>query len=106
MIEATTTFALAPLHVSIDYLTARVTTCERKKGDKSEALSFKDKVAKQKKDIDYPKSTDFTSLLEAANDLETIDTLEITSPTTREVHREDARIDVLDAETDEELIET
>ncbi|KAG5620160.1 hypothetical protein H5410_005378 [Solanum commersonii] len=90
---------------SIDTLTIRVEACERRQRETSEVMALKVEVVYLRKDIDYLKSTDFTSLLEAADDLDVPETPEIPPATTRDVHRDDAVVDESEAETDEELIE-
>jgi len=65
---------------------------------------LKDKVVDLRKDVDYLMSTDFTSLLEVADDLDALETLGIPPATTGDMHRDDATVDESDAETDEEMI--
>lgn len=65
---------------------------------------MKNEVAHLKEDVDYLKSTDFTSLLEAADDLDDPKTLEI--PTnTKDIHKEEATVDEPDVEIYEEHID-
>ncbi|KAG5595587.1 hypothetical protein H5410_036819 [Solanum commersonii] len=52
-----------------------------------------------RKDINYLKSTDFTSLLEVVDDM---DAPEIPPATTGDVHRDDTAVDGSNVETDEE----
>uniref|UniRef100_M1D8T4 Putative plant transposon protein domain-containing protein n=1 Tax=Solanum tuberosum TaxID=4113 RepID=M1D8T4_SOLTU len=87
MINAAILAALTPLHGSFNDLTARVTTCE------------------SRKDVDYLKSTDFTSLIQTADDVETPETSGIPPNTTRDIHREEVAVDESDDETDKEQIE-
>ncbi|KAG5579820.1 hypothetical protein H5410_050447 [Solanum commersonii] len=63
------------------------------------------KVSDLRKDVDYLKSTDFTSLLEAANDLEAPETSVIPPATARDMYGDDAVIKESNAKTDEKLIE-
>ncbi|KAG5631056.1 hypothetical protein H5410_002773 [Solanum commersonii] len=69
-------------------------------GETSEVTASKAKVADMRKDVDYLKSTDFTSLLEAADDVDAPETSEVSLATTRDVHRDDTSVDESDVETD------
>uniref|UniRef100_M1DRV0 Polyprotein protein n=1 Tax=Solanum tuberosum TaxID=4113 RepID=M1DRV0_SOLTU len=71
----------------------------------SKVTTFKAEVADLRKDVDYLKSTDFTSLLEAVDDVDALETSEIPSATTRDVHRDETVVDESEVETDEKLIE-
>ncbi|XP_049353573.1 uncharacterized protein LOC125818091 [Solanum verrucosum] len=104
MIKSAILDELTPLRASIGTLTARVDTCESRQGETSEVTALKVEVADLRKDVDYLKSTDFTSLLEATDDMDALATSEIPPATTRDVHRDDIVVDESEAETDEELI--
>ncbi|XP_049348197.1 uncharacterized protein LOC125812768 [Solanum verrucosum] len=104
MIEATILAALTPLRASVDDLATRVTTCESRQRETSEVTSLRAEVADLRKDVDCQKSTDFTSLLEAADKMDAPETSEIPLGTTRDIQRDEVAVDESDAETDEEQI--
>ena len=70
MIEDTIVATVNPLYDSINDLTARVKSCERSQRDTSEVSTLKVEVEDMRNDVSYPTSTEFTLLLEAANDLD------------------------------------
>ncbi|KAG5571762.1 hypothetical protein H5410_061528 [Solanum commersonii] len=74
-------------------------------GESFEVTGLKVKVADLKKDVDYLKSTDFTSLLEAANDVEAQPSSEIPPITIENVSRDDVEVDGSESKIDEEQIE-
>uniref|UniRef100_M1DQR7 Polyprotein protein n=1 Tax=Solanum tuberosum TaxID=4113 RepID=M1DQR7_SOLTU len=88
MIKSAIAAALAPLQTSIDALTLKVTTCERRQGRSSEVSALQADVASLRRDVDYLKSIDFNDLMIATED--------------RDAPGEAAAADA-DAETDEEL---
>ncbi|WMV09060.1 hypothetical protein MTR67_002445 [Solanum verrucosum] len=102
MIEVAILVVLTPLQTSIDLLTTRVEAYENRQGETFEIPTLKDKVAYLRKDIDYLRSTDFTSLLEVAYDLDTPETSVIPPATTGDVLRDEAVVNESDAETDDE----
>ncbi|KAG5630037.1 hypothetical protein H5410_001754 [Solanum commersonii] len=94
-----------PFQTSIDTLTTRVEACESRQGETSKVAALKAEVADLRKDVDYLKSTDFTSLLEVADDVDTLETSETPPATTRDVHMDGTATDESKAETNEEKIE-
>ncbi|XP_049414747.1 uncharacterized protein LOC125877519 [Solanum stenotomum] len=100
MIEADIFSTLMPLRTYVDDLTARVTTYESRQGESSEVLALKANVAYLRKDVDYLKSTDFTSLIQTADDVEAPETLGIPPNTTRDIHREEDVVDESDTKID------
>uniref|UniRef100_M1D9I9 Polyprotein protein n=1 Tax=Solanum tuberosum TaxID=4113 RepID=M1D9I9_SOLTU len=66
---------------------------------------MKAEVADLQKDVDYLKFTDFISLLEAADDVDTPETFVIPLDTTGDVHRDGIVADESEAKIDEEQIE-
>ncbi|KAK4716547.1 hypothetical protein R3W88_014885 [Solanum pinnatisectum] len=105
MIESAILAALTPLRSSNDDLTVRVATCERQQGEFSQVTTLKVEVADLKKDVDYLKSTDFTSLLEVADNMDAPASSEIPPFTTGDVPVDDMAADESKIETDEEQIE-
>ncbi|KAK4731574.1 hypothetical protein R3W88_024562 [Solanum pinnatisectum] len=105
IIESAILAVVIPFQTFIDTLTMRFEACERRQGATSKVTALKAEVADLRKDVDYLKSTNFTSLLEAADDLDVPKTSEIPPATTGDVHRDEAAFDESDVETDEEQIE-
>ncbi|WMV34055.1 hypothetical protein MTR67_027440 [Solanum verrucosum] len=99
-LEAAILAALTPLRAFVDELTTRVTTWGVFLG-----YDYECQVANLWKDVDYLKSTNFTSLLEVADDVDVPETFVIPPDTTGDVHRGGIATDELEAETDEEQIE-
>ncbi|KAG5585181.1 hypothetical protein H5410_045615 [Solanum commersonii] len=105
MIEAAIFAAPTPFRTSIDTLTERIEACESRKGETSEVMALKVEVADLRKDVDYLKSTNFTSLLVAADDVDSRETSVIPPATTGDVHSHGTIVDESEAETDEEQID-
>ncbi|KAG5580683.1 hypothetical protein H5410_051310 [Solanum commersonii] len=95
MIESAILAALTPLQTSIDDLM----------GESFEVTTLKAEVANLRKDVDNLKSTDFTSVLEATDDVDAPTKSEIPPVSTRDVLIDDMVADESEAETDEEKIE-
>ncbi|KAG5632390.1 hypothetical protein H5410_004107 [Solanum commersonii] len=105
IIESAISVALTPLQNSIDTFTTRIEACKSRQGEISDVTTLKVEVDDLRKDVDYLKSIDFTSLLKAVDNLDTLETSEIPPATTRDIHRDDATLDESDVETNDEQIE-
>lgn len=105
MIQSSIVAALVLLWTLIDDLYTIVTACENMQGQSSAVSASKVKAADPRKDIDYLKSTEFTSLIQEEDDLDTLETSGIPPNTTRDTCWEEVVVDELYAKTDEEKIE-
>ncbi|KAG5615906.1 hypothetical protein H5410_015730 [Solanum commersonii] len=89
MIEGVILAIVIPLQTSVDDLAVRVPACESRQEEASEVTNLQAKVADLRKDIDYLKSTEFTSLLKDDDD---VDAPEIPLATTGDVHHDETTI--------------
>ncbi|KAG5571521.1 hypothetical protein H5410_061287 [Solanum commersonii] len=72
--------------------------------ESSEVTTTKDKVADLRNDVDHLKSTDFTLLLEAADDVDSPETSKMPKATTRDIQRDDMAANEPEVEIDEEQV--
>uniref|UniRef100_M1DQQ3 Putative plant transposon protein domain-containing protein n=1 Tax=Solanum tuberosum TaxID=4113 RepID=M1DQQ3_SOLTU len=88
MIKGAILAALTPLKSSVEPLTVRFTASESRQGESFEVTVLKAEVADLRKDIDYRKYTNFSTLIGKADNLDAPDI----SVTTGDLHR-DAIVD-------------
>ncbi|XP_049410613.1 uncharacterized protein LOC125873806 [Solanum stenotomum] len=105
MIDSVILAALTPRRGSIDDLATKVAACESRQGETSEALALKAKVEDLRKDVDYLKSTNFTSLMWGTDDEDSLETAGIPLDTTTDLQRGGTINKESEEEADEELIE-
>ncbi|KAG5629740.1 hypothetical protein H5410_001457, partial [Solanum commersonii] len=87
---------------NLDHSTNVPATRLEAEGITSEVTTLKVEVANLRKDVDYLKSTNFTSLLEAADDMDAPTSFEIPPTTTEDMPMDDVAATESKAETDEE----
>jgi len=104
MIESAILAELTPLRVSVDDLATRVTACESRHGMISKVSALKAEIEELRKDVEYLKFSDFTSLIQGVDDEDAPETSGIPPATTVAVQRDRTTNDVSEAKTDEEQI--
>uniref|UniRef100_M1DFJ8 Polyprotein protein n=1 Tax=Solanum tuberosum TaxID=4113 RepID=M1DFJ8_SOLTU len=104
VIDSAILSALTPLRASIDDLSTIVTACEIRQGETFGVSALEAKVANLRKNVDYLKATNFTSLIRDADDEDATETSGIPLATIGDVQWDSTAHAELDAKTDEELI--
>ncbi|KAG5571159.1 hypothetical protein H5410_060925, partial [Solanum commersonii] len=87
-----------PLQTFVDELAVRVTACESGQWETSEATALKAKVVDLRKDVDYLKYINVTSLLK---DVDDVDASKIPPATTNNVHCNEPVVSESNSETNE-----
>ncbi|XP_049406165.1 uncharacterized protein LOC125869769 [Solanum stenotomum] len=105
MIEWAISAALIPLQTLIGALTARVETCEIVQGVTSEVTTLKAEVSDLRKDVDYLKSTDFTSLFGLVEAPGVPSSSNMSPATAGDEPMDDVAATELEAEMDEEMFD-
>ncbi|KAG5585319.1 hypothetical protein H5410_045753 [Solanum commersonii] len=104
MIDSAILVVLTPLRVYVDDLATRVITCESRHWMTFEVSNLNVEVVDLRKDVDYLKSIDFTSMIQGTDDKDAHEFSGIPPDTPEAIQRDGTTSEESDAEINEEQI--